>query len=70
LLCWVVGAAWWSMASQLAAQDYLARLSASSGLGFSGLTGDGLVPGFELLAPHAQPLGKHSVEKVVIEFQV
>ncbi|XP_057663920.1 bromodomain adjacent to zinc finger domain protein 2B isoform X2 [Diorhabda carinulata] len=31
-------AAWWSMASQLAAQDYLARLQAS-GLNFAGLSG-------------------------------
>jgi len=38
------------MASQLAAQDYLARLSASTGgLSFGGLTGEGLVPGFDLL---------------------
>ena len=47
------------MASQLAAQDYLARLSASGGLGFGGLTGaEGLIPGFELLAPHSQSLGE------------
>lgn len=32
-------AAWWSMASQLAAQDYLSRLQAS-GLNFSGLSGN------------------------------
>lgn len=31
-----LGAAWWSMASHLAAQDYLARLQAS-GLNFPGL---------------------------------
>lgn len=32
----IIGAAWWSMASHLAAQDYLARLQAS-GLNFPGL---------------------------------
>ncbi|XP_065342167.1 bromodomain adjacent to zinc finger domain protein 2B-like isoform X13 [Cloeon dipterum] len=39
--------AWWNMASQIAAQDYLARLSGS--LPFGGLTGESLVPGFDLL---------------------
>jgi hypothetical protein len=56
------GAAWWTMASHLAAQDYLARLQASaaaSGIPFSGLSGtEGLVPGYPLLsAPHGQPHG-------------
>lgn len=36
LLVSFAGAAWWSMASHLAAQDYLARLQAS-GLNFPGL---------------------------------
>ncbi|XP_059475219.1 bromodomain adjacent to zinc finger domain protein 2B-like isoform X2 [Neocloeon triangulifer] len=44
-------AAWWNMASQLAAQDYLARLSVSAGgLPFGGLTGEGMMSGgFDLL---------------------
>ncbi|CAG9853570.1 unnamed protein product [Phyllotreta striolata] len=40
-------AAWWSMASQLAAQDYLARLQAS-GLSFPGLGGELQYPGLGL----------------------
>jgi hypothetical protein len=56
------GAAWWTMASHLAAQDYLARLQASaaaSGIPIPGLSGtEGLVPGYPLLsAPHSQPHG-------------
>jgi hypothetical protein len=58
----ISGAAWWTMASHLAAQDYLARLQASaaaSGIPFSGLSGaEGLVPGYPLLStPHGQPHG-------------
>ncbi|XP_071440826.1 bromodomain adjacent to zinc finger domain protein 2A-like isoform X2 [Hetaerina americana] len=49
-------AAWWTMASHLAAQDYLARLQASGGLPFGGLPGDSPVPAFDLLSPHtSQP---------------
>jgi hypothetical protein len=61
LLCFT-GAAWWTMASHLAAQDYLARLQASaaaSGIPFAGLPGtEGLVPAYPLLStPHGQPIG-------------
>ncbi|KAG8229189.1 hypothetical protein J437_LFUL001061 [Ladona fulva] len=49
-------AAWWTMASHLAAQDYLARLQASGGLPFGGMPGDSPVPAFDLLSPHtSQP---------------
>ncbi|XP_067003297.2 bromodomain adjacent to zinc finger domain protein 2B isoform X3 [Anabrus simplex] len=51
-------AAWWTMASHLAAQDYLARLQASaaaSGMSFGGLPGaESLVPGYPMM-PHSQP---------------
>jgi hypothetical protein len=58
----ISGAAWWTMASHLATQDYLARLQASaaaSGIPFSGLSGtEGLVTGYPLLStPHSQPRG-------------
>lgn len=58
------GAAWWTMASHLAAQDYLARLQASAaagGISFGGLPGaESLVPSYPLLsAPHSQAHGLH-----------
>nr|CAD7429548.1 unnamed protein product [Timema monikensis] len=51
-------AAWWTMASHLAAQDYLVRLQAS-GMSFGGLTGaESLLPGYPMLGgPHSQPHG-------------
>jgi hypothetical protein len=50
------------MASQLAAQDYLARLSASAGgLSFGGLTSEGMMPGFDLLQAQ-QALGNYKCE--------
>lgn len=57
------------MASQLAAQDYLARLSASAGgLSFGGLTSEGLVPGFDLLQAQ-QALGKYKCESTECFFE-
>ncbi|XP_054280397.1 bromodomain adjacent to zinc finger domain protein 2B isoform X2 [Macrosteles quadrilineatus] len=47
-------AAWYAMASHLAAQDYLARLQAA-GMPFSGMPPD--MPGFPLMSPHAQVSG-------------
>lgn len=51
VVCVCVGAAWYAMASHLAAQDYLARLQAA-GMPFSGMPPD--MPGFPIMSPHAQ----------------